>query len=149
MLEIWDFVRQHAKGRIQLLMGDFNAEPDSRGIQFLQGLGDLNGTRTDFEDCWLAAGHPEPQPKSKDQNEIDNMLTFPSCNPVKRIDFVLLRRPSEAVKRTVRVTGARVVGQNPLPGTEKNEGPGMLDANPPSPIWASDHRGVVVDIALG
>ena len=60
-----------------------------------------------------------------------------------------LRRPGDAVKRAARVTGARVVGQNPLPGTETNEGPGMLDANPPSPIWASDHRGVVVDIALG
>eukprot|EP00937_MAST-01D_sp_MAST-1D-sp2_P004131 g4131.t1 len=147
MLEIWEFVQRRSIGEIQLLMGDFNAEPDSRGIRFLQGLGALNGIRTDFEDCWLAL-HPEPKPRSNDTNEVDNMLTFPSCNPVKRIDFVLLRRPGDAARRAVSVREARLMGQAPLAGTEEFEGPGMLDVNPPSPIWASDHRAVFVELGL-
>ena len=148
MVEMWHFVRDHSQGRIQLLMGDFNAEPDSRGIQFLQGLGPLNGTTTDFQDCWLAL-HPEPKPGSNDTNEIDNMLTFPSCNPVKRIDFVMLRRPTDDVRESVKVTAAEVRGQAPIPSTENFTGPGMLDLEPnASPIWASDHRAVLVELAL-
>ena len=148
MVEMWDFVRNHSSGRIQLLMGDFNAEPDSRGIQFLQGLAPLNGTMTDFQDCWLAL-HPEPKPRSNDTNEIDNMLTFPSCNPVKRIDFVMLRRPTKDVEQSVQVTAVQVAGQAPIPGTENFTGPGMLDLEPnASPIWASDHRAVLVELSL-
>jgi endonuclease/exonuclease/phosphatase family metal-dependent hydrolase len=45
----------------------------------------------DFVDAWLAAGHSEPLPRSSDLWEVEHALTFPSCNAVKRIDFVLAR----------------------------------------------------------
>ena len=73
------------------------------------------------------------------------MLTFPTCNPVKRIDFILMRR-LEASK-AVKVIESKVVGKTGAPGTELYEGAGMLDVEPPSPIFASDHKGVLTTLA--
>jgi hypothetical protein len=61
------------------------------------------------------------------------------------MDFILMRR-LEATK-AVKVTESKVVGKKGAPGTELFEGGGMLDMEPPSPIFASDHKGVLTTLA--
>ena len=94
-------------------------------------------------------------------------FTFPSDDPVKRIDLVFAGlRGSDAAAEPlcgaaegngtqagggggsgacVRVDEAYVVGQDATPGTEMGGG-GMVAAQ--SPIWASDHRGLAVHVRV-
>ena len=69
--------------RLMILAGDLNAEPNSRVMR-------------EFEKRWKIAG--------ADSNDGRNLLTFPSDEPVKWIDFVLMR-PAERW----RVVEARVI----------------------------------------
>ena len=105
---------------------------------------------TDFQDAWLASGYLEPESHSQDLNVQHNMLTFPSDEPKKRIDLILFREPSEQngnsdglakKKKLVTVIDTHLVGQDPSEDTKNDPGHGMLDRD--SPLWASDHRGVV------
>ncbi|DBA04315.1 TPA: hypothetical protein N0F65_002077 [Lagenidium giganteum] len=135
MIEIWKYM-QKGKGKTQVLLGDLNAEPQSRGIQFLQGLGELHGERTDLRDAWLEK-HEEATPRSLSGDDRYHRFTFPSDNPVKRIDFILYR--GQGVVRE-----CEIIGQEPTEDTASYpQDVGMLDAD--SPIYASDHRGVVVE----
>jgi endonuclease/exonuclease/phosphatase family metal-dependent hydrolase len=135
-----------AKGVTQILTGDMNAEPQERAMKFLIGTEEIQGMKTDFVDAWLAL-HPEPTPRSNATNERDEMLTFPSDQPSKRIDFIFLRgKGADQVKKTW------LVGQTPLSAVgnatnDKGEHIGMVDAN--SRVWASDHRGLVTNIGGG
>ena len=58
-------------------------------MRFLMGKEELEGLRTDFVDSWLAVNE-EPTPRSNVTKEQDEMLTFPSDAPSKRIDFVFV-----------------------------------------------------------
>jgi hypothetical protein len=110
--------------------------------------------------------HREPAPESTGDWERREALTFPSCNPVKRIDFVMyknrsagvgegaqgpessqcVREGSETGHVGLRVVRCGLLGQEPTPDTAENagrEGIGMLDLE--SPVWASDHRAVYAD----
>lgn len=135
MVEIWHYMRQ-GKGETQVLLGDLNAEPQSRGIEFLRGDAELLGHRTDLKDAWLEK-HEEAQPRSPDLVDRLTRFTFPSDNPVKRIDFVLYRGKGH-------VKSCEIIGQAP---TDDTLGfltdVGMLHAQ--SPVYASDHRGVVAE----
>jgi endonuclease/exonuclease/phosphatase family metal-dependent hydrolase len=149
--EMWKYVKSVENGStFQVLLGDFNAEPDTHAIQYLQGFKEgTDGTRTDFQDAWLAAGHPEPESHSQDLQVQRNMLTFPSDEPKKRIDLILFREvlrkdgkgKGGGQEKNVHVTETRLVGQDPSEETKDDPGHGMLDGD--SPMWASDHRGVV------
>eukprot|EP00946_MAST-07B_sp_MAST-7B-sp1_P001999 g1999.t1 len=126
---------------LQVVLGDFNAEPDSAAIQYLQGLRSLGRSRTDLRDAWLEVGHPEPEPRSQDPEVRRNALTFPSDDPKKRIDLILYRGDPG-----VTVSDVAVVGQDAESSTADDPGHGMLDRD--SPMWASDHRGVVAEFRL-
>ena len=78
-----DAFTRRGQGAMSVAMGDFNAEPHEDSLQALQRAG--------FQDAWLRAGHPEPVPGSSDSWAVAQAHTFPSCNAVKRIDFVLVR----------------------------------------------------------
>ncbi|KAK8803204.1 hypothetical protein WA158_000898 [Blastocystis sp. Blastoise] len=123
---------------MHVLCGDLNAEPDSKAIQYLEGFVPLNGEFTDLKDAWLQL-YPEPTPRSTDTKQRHDALTFPTDNPVKRIDFVIYRA------RRIFVEEAKLIGQDAYPGTETNRGDGMLSID--SPIYASDHRGLYVDFS--
>ena len=124
---------------LQVVLGDFNAEPDSAAIQ-CSGLRSLGRSRTDLRDAWLGVGHPEPEPP-QDPEVRRNALTFPSYDPKKRIDLILYHEDPG-----VTVNDVAVVGQDAEPSTADDPGHGMLDMD--SPMWASDHRGVVAEFRL-
>ena len=85
-------------GHVQILTGDFNAEPNEAAYRYITGelssveLAEItddhqekrcdNSLMPDFQDAWLLGGEKV--------DEADG-FTFPSCNPVKRIDFILIR----------------------------------------------------------
>jgi len=115
VVAIWKFMRRFAlQGVPGLLMGDLNAEPSHRAIQYAllrQGLkitcyllfdarflhGKIaleGGVRVHgLRDLWLER-HPEPT------SEGDFGYTFPaSPQPIKRIDFIFSSNPNEIQAR--------------------------------------------------
>ncbi|KAL3658830.1 hypothetical protein V7S43_016198 [Phytophthora oleae] len=134
-VEIWEYMTQ-GQGKTQVLLGDLNSEPQSLGIQFLSGKAELLDQTTDMKDAWLEL-HEEAEPRSTDPEDRQHKFTFPSDNPSKRIDFVLYRGEGT-------VKECEIIGQEPTEDTKEfPEDVGML--HPSSPIYASDHRGVVVE----
>jgi len=117
------------------------------------GKEEINSHRGGFTDVWLDYYH-EPLHGSKDEWDRYHALTFPCCNPVQRIDFIMYREGSSGGGgdnkdwTAVRPQGVEVVGQRATDDTEgkESQGGGMLDDD--SPIWASDHRAVIADFTL-
>ncbi|TYZ66268.1 hypothetical protein PybrP1_005419 [[Pythium] brassicae (nom. inval.)] len=135
MVEIWRFMRA-GQGVTQVLLGDLNAEPHSRGLRFLRGEAALLGETTDLTDAFLAT-NTEAAPRSADPGDRHARFTFPSDNPAKRIDFVLYRGKG-------RARACDMVGQTPTDDTRAfPQDVGMLNFR--SPVYASDHRGVVAE----
>ncbi|KAE8900479.1 hypothetical protein PF005_g1764 [Phytophthora fragariae] len=134
-VEIWEYMRQ-GKGKKQVLLGDLNSEPQSLGIRFLSGEAEMLGQTTDMKDAWLEV-HEEAEPRSTNPKDRQQKFTFPSDSPSKRIDFVLYRGEG-------KVKECEIIGQEPTEDTaDYPDDVGML--HPSSPIYASDHRGVVVE----
>lgn len=103
----------------------------------------MNGKRTDYKDAFLQV-HPEPIPRSPHQGTRKKALTFPTDNPVKRIDYIIYKQ-GMGVK--VSVKNSQLIGIPPLKGTETDDlKAGMQSHN--SAIWASDHRGVFADFVF-
>ncbi len=106
-----------------ILMGDFNAEPDSDEMRFLRGLACLDGRSTYFADAWLYSdGGPG--------------YTFDRTNPYanelnehpRRIDYIFIRDPLFHGRGNPRRT--ELAFHRPTDG-----------------VWPSDHFGVVTDLA--
>jgi hypothetical protein len=120
-------------------------------------------------DTWRAL-FDEPPPRSPDAALRRYAFTFPSDDPVKRIDLVFAgcgaaARAGDAAPAppaagaapscaALARCGARVektwlVGQDPVPGTDVTLGQaGVGMTSERSPIFASDHRGVVVELSV-
>mmetsp|Transcript_22682 Transcript_22682/g.29672 ORF Transcript_22682/g.29672 Transcript_22682/m.29672 type:complete len:223 (+) Transcript_22682:3-671(+) len=143
--ELMAYARKGA-GVAQFLLGDLNAEPQEPAVKYLRGSQNmLGGDFGDFKDLWLEL-HSEPKPNSTDAEEKFSALTFPSCDPVKRIDFIFGRTMKE---KEMDIVSCELKGQEPTPETYNNsmvENIGMLDHN--SPIWASDHRAVFASVII-
>jgi len=131
----------------------------------------------------------EPAPRSPDAAVRRYLHTFPSDDPVKRIDLVLLAaapglaavaQPAGAGREGGSSSGAAaagggaatggssgagaasssgaawratpqrlfLLGQDALPGTEAQEGRGAGMSSLRSPVYASDHRAVALDLLL-
>ena len=146
--ELSDFIDKNGKTGFSVFCGDLNAEPDSRAIQYLivnmilrahfQGKGTLDERETDYHDAFLQI-HPEPKPRSPRKGARWNALTFPTDNPVKRIDYIIYKQGSGV---HVNVYNSQLIGQKPLKGTETTDlKAGMMSKG--SALYASDHRGVV------
>ncbi|CAH0476282.1 unnamed protein product [Peronospora belbahrii] len=136
MVEIWEYMQQ-GQGKTQVLLGDLNSEPQSLGIRFLSGTAELFGQTTDMKDAWLMANQ-EAETRSTDVKDRHSKFTFSSDNPSKRIDFVLYRGKGQ-------VKECKIIGQEPTEDTKGfSEDVGMLHRF--SRVYASDHRGVVVEL---
>lgn len=184
VLELESYIHHSAKGKVTILTGDMNAEPHEPAMQRLQGLpihlqqqpsssSSSTDTVTNYtpspiqlRDVWLHK-YPEPVPRDKDPSVRRYAFTFPSDDPVKRIDLMYVGYPhnnrtstapfcanedtdnsSVASSDCITINEVYVVGQDALPGTEATEGHGHGMVSDRSPIYGSDHRGVVTHITL-
>jgi endonuclease/exonuclease/phosphatase family metal-dependent hydrolase len=105
-----------------IVVGDFNAEPDSTEIRFLTGLATLAGRSAYFQDAWRVAGDGGPGCTWDNRNAYAAL----GFEPTRRIDYVFVGAPREGRGMVER---ARVV----------------LD-EPEGDVFASDHFGVVADL---
>lgn len=113
------------KGLPPVLMGDFNAAPDTAEVRFLTGLQSLEGKSTYFADCFGLAG--EGPGYTFDARH--NPHAAPTREPPRRIDYVFVRGP-DAQGRGLPLSAA-VVGADVVDG-----------------ICATDHYGVVADVSV-
>ncbi|MBM4359331.1 MAG: endonuclease/exonuclease/phosphatase family protein [Deltaproteobacteria bacterium] len=109
-----------------VLVGDFNARPDSSEVRFLTGLQSMDGTSLHLLDAFDVAG-AGAGPTFDGRT---NPFAAPMNEPPRRIDYVFLRGPDEWHRGSV--VEARVVLDDVVDG-----------------VAASDHFGVlaVLDLA--
>jgi endonuclease/exonuclease/phosphatase family metal-dependent hydrolase len=120
-------VEQHAQDRPAVVLGDFDATPDAASMLFWRGRRSLDGISVCFQDAWETARPHEPG------------FTFSAENPLvrqgevatavsRRIDYVLVRAGRHGA--LLQVLGCERLLDEPVDG-----------------VWASDHYGVVADLA--
>jgi endonuclease/exonuclease/phosphatase family metal-dependent hydrolase len=106
-----------------ILMGDFNAEPDSDEMRFMRGLTALGGRSTYWADTFHIAGDGPGHTFSR-RNPYARQVHEPS----RRIDYIFCRGPDRWHRG--EPLAARVV----------------LD-QPEGDIWPSDHFGVYAEVS--
>ena len=108
-----------------ILCGDFNAEPESDEIRFLNGFTRLEDRDTFFQDAWRVAGEGGGITMDWRDNPIAADLNVHR----KRIDYVFVGDPFRRAGDAGRVLRAELAFHHPLTG-----------------LRASDHAGLVVDV---
>jgi len=106
--------------------GDFNADPESDEVRFLCGQCAISGRTAYYQEAWRSGGPDEPG------------FTLSNANPHladlnvarRRVDFIFAGDAFLRPETAGRVLSAELAFHHPLTGT-----------------YASDHFGVVVDIA--
>ena len=121
VVALCDFVRasRPAEGFPPVLVGDFNAEPDSTEIRYVSGLQSLDGRSVYFVDAWRTAGDGGRGLTWSNRND----YARPWFEPDRRLDYVFVGPPRR--DGVGRVLSCRVVGNQARDG-----------------IWPSDHFGV-------
>lgn len=102
-----------------ILVGDFNAEPDSDEIRFLRGLTALGGMSVYFADAFAAAGDGSRGITFARRNPFAAMVHEPD----RRIDYIFVRGPDDRFRG--EPLDARVCFDAPIDG-----------------VFPSDHFGV-------
>jgi endonuclease/exonuclease/phosphatase family metal-dependent hydrolase len=108
-----------------VVVGDFNAEPDSDEMRYMRGLTGLGGPCVYFADAFGVAGKGAGVTFSK-----KNPFAEPLREPERRIDYVYVRGPDDAQRG--EPTEAHVCFDEPHGG-----------------VFPSDHFGVVATITAG
>jgi len=106
-----------------VLLGDFNANPDSDEMRFLRGLTTIDGLSVYFADCWATSRHGEDGWTYARSNP----YALRSREPSRRIDYVFVRGPGRHL--CGEPLAARLFCEESVEG-----------------VWPSDHYGVVADI---
>ena len=109
-----------------LVMGDFNAEPDSDEIRFMRGLAGLGGPCVYFADSFGVAGDGSQGTTFSKRNPFAAVCR----EPERRIDYVFVRGPDDSQRG--EPTEASVCFDQPHEGT-----------------FPSDHFGVIATITAG
>ena len=122
VFELWNWIQQYPKPHI--LMGDLNAEPNDTSIEFLVGKNSINDVKADFTDVI----------DFFDDMDDNSLLSFPAWQPIKRIDFMLVRGIKGA-------KDLKLLGLTPI---EKEDSVNEED----SKLWSSDHFGVSATLLL-
>lgn len=107
-----------------VVLGDLDAEPDAASIRFWQGRQSLEGMSVCFRDAWTSA-HPGAEGPTY---VAENPLMVDPHWPFRRIDHVLVG--CDAHGPTLPVADCRRLFDCPVDG-----------------VWASDHFGLVADLA--
>jgi endonuclease/exonuclease/phosphatase family metal-dependent hydrolase len=113
-------------GMPPVVCGDFNAEPDSDEMRFLCGLTELDGRSTYYRDAWRQAGAGPGFTQDWTTHPIAAGMNVAR----KRIDYVLVGDAFQRPGGAGRVLRAELAFDTPRTG-----------------IQASDHAGLVVDVA--
>jgi endonuclease/exonuclease/phosphatase family metal-dependent hydrolase len=107
-----------------LLVGDFNAEPESAEIRYVTGLQSLEGRSVAFLDAWRVAGGGGPGITWSNANPYARV----NLEPDRRIDYVFAGFPVRG-SGVGRIARCRVV-------CDREEGG----------VWPSDHFGVYAEL---
>jgi len=113
-----------------VLLGDFNAEPDSDEMRFLRGRTPLGGKSVYFADAWIATAHTRPPADPGWTYDRRNPYALRSREPSRRLDYVYVRGPDRKLRG--EPLSARLVFDEPT-----------------GDVWPSDHFGVLVEIHAG
>ena len=111
-----------------VLAGDFDDPPDAASIRFWTGRQSLDGTSVGYEDAWAVAHPGEPGHTFSPRNPLVTAGEM-KLERGRRIDYVMVRCGVHGP--TLDVAGCELAFDQPVEG-----------------IWASDHFGVVADLAL-
>jgi endonuclease/exonuclease/phosphatase family metal-dependent hydrolase len=121
-------VEEHVGDGHAVLLGDLDATPDAASTRFLRGRQPVDGVSVCYQDAWETVRGEAPG------------WTFDAANPLvragevatavsRRIDWILVR--SGLHGPTLRVASCSLLLAAPVDG-----------------VWASDHYGVVADLAV-
>jgi endonuclease/exonuclease/phosphatase family metal-dependent hydrolase len=110
-----------------ILLGDFNADPDSDEMRFLRGLTPLGGRSVYFADAWAATAGADPASGPGWTYDRRNPYALRSREPNRRIDYVYVRGPDRSLRG--EPLSARLVLDRPV-----------------DDVWPSDHFGVLAEI---
>lgn len=113
---------------LHLLMGDFNAVPDSDEIRWLCGLTTLGGRRTYFQDAWRLLHPGEPGLTWARANPLTERLRF--LQQDRRLDYIFvspIRRDGRGLIHECRV---------------------VLDRPGEDGVFPSDHFGVLARVQV-
>ncbi|HEY5376079.1 MAG TPA: endonuclease/exonuclease/phosphatase family protein [Polyangiaceae bacterium] len=111
-----------------VLLGDFNAAPDSDEIRFLTGLCALEGKTVYFADAWVFAG--EGPGYTYDRS---NDYAVKAREPSRRIDYIFVRGPDRQFR------GEPMHAELAFNAVDKNVA---------ERVWPSDHFGLFADLAI-
>ena len=110
-----------------VVVGDFNAEPDSNEIRFMRGYASLHGRSTMFFDAWAVAGDGGPGYTWSNHNDYASN----ALEPERRIDYIFVGYPK-------RMSDDHGVGKIETCQVVCNE---VADG-----IWPSDHYGLYAEL---
>lgn len=111
-----------------ILLGDLDAAPDTASIRFLTGRQSLGDLSVRYEDTWEAVHAGEPGHTFTPVNALVRGGEVP-LERGRRIDYVMIRSGPHGPP--LQTADCRLVFDRPLDG-----------------VWASDHFGVLADLAL-
>lgn len=109
-----------------VLAGDFDATPDAASVRLWTGKQSLDGTSVYYQDAWDAMHPGDPGHTFTPRNGIVSDVWRPRSG--RRIDYILVR--GGAMGGTLDIAACELAFSEPAGG-----------------IWASDHFGVVADLA--
>jgi len=120
--------RRTPDGYPPILVGDFNAEPESDEIRFLRGLHACEGQSTYFIDAFAETGRGDGATYSQ-----RNAYAAAVGEPDRRIDYVFVR--GRDPRGFGRPLSARVAFDQPMSVPSSS-----------TPVFPSDHFGVIADL---
>jgi endonuclease/exonuclease/phosphatase family metal-dependent hydrolase len=108
-----------------VVAADFSSDPDAANVRFFTGRQSLEGTSVCYRDTWESV-HPNERGET---SKTDNPLVADWDWPFKRLDYILVRCGDHGGP-SLAVAGCERIFDDPVDG-----------------VWASDHFGVVADLA--
>ncbi len=110
-----------------IIVGDFNAEPDSSEISYVQGFESIDGRSVMFYDAWRVGGDGGPGYTWSNRNAYAAI----ALEPERRIDYIFSGYPIRVGERygVGKVETCRVVCDDEKDG-----------------VWPSDHFGLYAEI---
>ena len=109
-----------------IMVGDFDADPASASVRFLTGRQSLGGMSACYRDAWESAHPGEPGYTFTPENPLVTDHDW----PFRRIDYILVRCADHGGP-TLEISRCDLIFNAPIDG-----------------VWASDHFGLVADLAL-